>query len=72
MSDPSIRFLGMADKLPESIVIAPSLVIADLVQTLTLETRLTVWRRESMDTESLFTRFGLERGLRAMGLDLSR
>ncbi|MBM3873523.1 MAG: M28 family peptidase [Verrucomicrobia bacterium] len=55
------------DKLPEQIVVDSTGVIADLVLALAADTSLGAWRRPPQETEQLFTRFGLERRMQAVG-----
>ena len=55
------------DKLPEQIVVNSTSVIADLLLALTADTSLSAWRRPPSETEMLFTRFGLERRMQAVG-----
>jgi Iap family predicted aminopeptidase len=55
------------DKLPEQIVVDSTAVIADLVATLAGDRELGAFRREAADTEKLFTTFGLERRMQAIG-----
>jgi len=55
------------DKLPEQIVVDSTVVIADLVLALLGDVELTPYRRDRQETESLFTTFGLERRMRAIG-----
>ncbi len=55
------------DKLPEQIVVDSTTVIADLVLALLGDAELAPYRRGPQETESLFTTFGLERRMRAIG-----
>ena len=55
------------DKLPEKIVVDSTRVIADLVQALAADRTLEAWRRPAGETEALFTRFGLEKRMQAVG-----
>jgi Iap family predicted aminopeptidase len=55
------------DKLPEQIVVDSTAVIGDLVLALANDTSLEAFRRTPADTEKLFTTFGLERRMKAIG-----
>lgn len=55
------------DKLPEQIVVDSTAVIGDLVLALADDPSLAAFRREPPETEKLFTAFGLERRMRAVG-----
>lgn len=55
------------DKLPEQIVVDSTGVIADLLLALASDTSLGAWRRPPLETELLFTRFGLERRMQTVG-----
>jgi Iap family predicted aminopeptidase len=55
------------DKLPEQIVVDSTAVIGDLVLALANDTALEAFRRTPADTEKLFTTFGLERRMKAIG-----
>ena len=55
------------DKLPEQIVVDATAVIGDLVLTLAAEADLRAERRPAAETEKLFTAFGLERRMGAVG-----
>lgn len=55
------------DKLPEKIVVDSTRIIADLVQALAADRTLGAWRRPAGETEALFTRFGLEKRMQAVG-----
>jgi hypothetical protein len=55
------------DKLPEQIVVDSTAVIGDLVLALADDPSLAAFRRGPEDTEKLFTSFGLERRMRAIG-----
>jgi len=55
------------DKLPEQIVVDSTAIIGDLVLALDADKELGAFRRNSADTEKLFTTFGLERRLQAIG-----
>ena len=67
----SVRFyhdLGdTIDKLPEQIVVDSTAVIGDLVLALANDPELRAFRREPAETEKLFTTFGLDPRMRAMG-----
>ncbi|HRE83277.1 MAG TPA: M28 family peptidase [Opitutaceae bacterium] len=56
------------DKLPESVVVDSTAVIADAILALVADRELRAFRRPLAQTEELFTRFGLERRMRATGL----
>ncbi|MBI5692174.1 MAG: M28 family peptidase [Verrucomicrobia bacterium] len=56
------------DKVPPALIEDSAAIIIDLVRTLAADTSLSAWRRPAADTEKLFTRFGLEKRLRTMGL----
>lgn len=55
------------DKLPEAIVVDSTAVIGDLVLALAADPALRAERRDPAQTEQLFTTFGLERRMRAIG-----
>ncbi|HEY0865327.1 MAG TPA: M28 family peptidase [Lacunisphaera sp.] len=55
------------DKLPEQIVVDSTAIIGDLVLALADDAALGAFRRGPADTEKLFTTFGLERRLQAIG-----
>jgi Iap family predicted aminopeptidase len=55
------------DKLPEQIVVDSTAVIGDLVVALAGDASLEAFRRTPADTEKLFTTFGLERRMKAIG-----
>jgi Iap family predicted aminopeptidase len=55
------------DKLPEQIVVDSTAIIGELVLALVDDAGLTAVRRPSAETEKLFTTFGLERRLQAIG-----
>lgn len=56
------------DKVPPQLIDDSSAIILDLVRVLAGDESLTAWRRPPANTEKIFTRFGLEKRLRAMGL----
>ena len=56
------------DKVPPQLIEDSSAIIIDLVRFLAADESLVAWRRPPADTEKIFTRFGLEKRLRAMGL----
>ena len=56
------------DKLPEQIVVDSTAVIGDLVLALVNDVSLHAFRRDPAETEKLFTTFGLEPRMRAIGL----
>ena len=60
-------FADTIDKLPEQIVVDSTAVIGDLVLALAGDPGLTAFRRSPADTEKLFTTFGLERRMQAIG-----
>lgn len=55
------------DKLPEQIVVDSTAVIGDLVLFLAEDGDLAAFRRPREETEKLFTTFGLDRRMRALG-----
>ncbi|HTO04176.1 MAG TPA: M28 family peptidase [Opitutus sp.] len=55
------------DKLPEQIVVDSTAIIGDLLLTLIDDASLGAFRREAKETEKLFTTFGLERRMKAIG-----
>jgi hypothetical protein len=55
------------DKLPEQIVVDSTAIIGDLVLALADDAALGAFRRNAADTEKLFTTFGLERRMQAIG-----
>ena len=55
------------DKLPEQIVVDSTAIIGDLVLALAADPALGAFRRRPADTEKLFTAFGLERRMQAIG-----
>jgi Iap family predicted aminopeptidase len=55
------------DKLPEQIVVDSTAVIGDLVLALASDPTLGAFRRDAAATEKLFTTFGLDPRMRAMG-----
>lgn len=56
------------DKVPPTLIDDSAAIIGDLVRTLAADQSLEAFRRSPEETEALFTRFNLERRLRAMGL----
>ncbi|WP_414660385.1 M28 family peptidase [Horticoccus sp. 23ND18S-11] len=56
------------DKVPPKLIEDSTAIISDLVQQLARDESLPSARRQSVDTELLFTRFNLEKRMRAMGL----
>ena len=56
------------DKVPLQLIEDSSAIVIDLVRYLAADESLVAWRRPPADTEKIFTRFGLEKRLRAMGL----
>ena len=56
------------DKVPPTLIDDSAAIITDLVRTLAADQSLEAFRRSPKETETLFTRFNLERRLRAMGL----
>ncbi len=55
------------DKLPEQIVVDSTAIVGDLVLALAADPALGAFRRSPADTEKLFTAFGLERRMQAIG-----
>jgi Iap family predicted aminopeptidase len=55
------------DKVPAKLIDDSAAVIRDAVVALANDEALGAWRRSKDETEKLFTRFGLERRMRAMG-----
>lgn len=55
------------DKVPEALIVDSVEVIADLLLALDREADLTAWRRPPGETPALFTRFGIDRRMRAVG-----
>jgi Iap family predicted aminopeptidase len=60
-------FADTIDKLPESIVVDSAAIIGDVVLALANDAALGPVRRSAADTEKLFTRFGLEHRMQAIG-----
>jgi len=56
------------DKVSPALIDESSAIISDVVRTLGADEMLVAVRRSKSDTEQLFTRFGLERRMRGMGL----
>jgi len=56
------------DKLPETIVVDSTVIIADLLLFLIDDQGIGSFRRSLADTEKLFTRFNLERRMKIIGL----
>jgi Iap family predicted aminopeptidase len=56
------------DKVSPALVNDSAAIVTDLVRALVNDTSLAAWRRSADETEKLFTRFGLEKRLRATGL----
>lgn len=56
------------DKVSPALIEESSAIITDVVRALAMDETLVAARRSKADTEQLFTRFGLERRMRAMGL----
>ena len=56
------------DKVPPKLINDSAAIIGDLVRALAQDESLTAVRRTPEETEKLFTRFGLEKRMRAMGL----
>lgn len=61
-------FADTIDKVSPKLIDDSVAVILDVVLALANDAELGAWRRTREDTEALFTRFGLERRLRAMSL----
>jgi Iap family predicted aminopeptidase len=60
-------FADTIDKLPEQIVVDSTAIIGDAVLALANDPALGAMRRASADTEKLFTTFGLEHRMQAIG-----
>lgn len=56
------------DKLPEKVVVDSTEIIAESVLSLVNDAELAPFRRGETETEALFTRFGIDRRMRASGL----
>jgi hypothetical protein len=56
------------DKVAPQLIDDSAAVVIDLVRTLADDASLGAWRRPAPETEKLFTRFGLEKRMRTMGL----
>ena len=56
------------DKLPEKVVVDSTEIIAESVLALVNDAELAPFRRGETETEALFTRFGIDRRMRASGL----
>jgi len=56
------------DKVPPTLIDDSSAIIGDVVRALAADQSLEAFRRSLQETEMLFTRFNLERRMRAMGL----
>ena len=61
-------FADTIDKVPPKLIDDSVAVILDVVLALANDAELGAWRRTREDTAKLFTTFGLEKRLRAMGL----
>jgi len=61
-------FADTIDKVPAKLIEDSSVVVVDCVRTLADDQTLKAERRSADETEKLFTRFGLEKRMRAMGL----
>ncbi len=61
-------FADTIDKVSPALIDDSAAIISDLVRTLAADETLVTGRRSQADTEQLFTRFGLERRMRGMGL----
>ena len=61
-------FADTIDKVTPKLIDDSSAIITELVRALAEDESLAAFRRSPEETEKLFTRFGLERRLRAMGL----
>ncbi|MEO6005095.1 MAG: M28 family peptidase [Opitutus sp.] len=55
------------DKLPEQIVVDSTAIIGDVLTALLEDSSLRAFRRTASDTETLFTKFGLERRMKILG-----
>lgn len=60
-------FADTIDKLPVDVVVDSTKVIGDLVLALVNDSSLAPFRRSSDDTKTIFTKFGLERRMQAIG-----
>ena len=61
-------FADTIDKVSPQLIDDSAAIICDLVRTLAQDESLAAWRRAPEETEKLFTRFGLEKRMRAIGL----
>ncbi|MBP7140842.1 MAG: M28 family peptidase [Opitutaceae bacterium] len=61
-------FADTIDKLPERVVVDSTAVIGDAVLALVNDAELGPFRRSGPDTEALFTRFELEKRMKASGI----
>ena len=61
-------FADTIDKVPPALIDDSAAVVIELVRTLADDASLTAWRRDPAETQKLFTRFGLEKRLQALGL----
>ena len=61
-------FADTIDKVPPRLIDDSAAIIVDLVRSLANDGALAAYRRPAAETEALFTRFGLERRMRGMGL----
>ena len=61
-------FADTLDKVPVALIDDSAAVIVSLVRTLAEDASLGAFRRNPEETEKIFTRFGLDRRMRAMGL----
>ncbi len=56
------------DKVSPQLLDDSAAIVTELVRTIAHDEQLAAWRRAPEETEKLFTRFGLEKRMRAMGL----
>jgi len=61
-------FADTIDKVPAKLIEDASAVVVSCVRALAEDQTLKAERRSAEETEKLFTRFGLEKRMRAMGL----
>lgn len=61
-------FADTIDKLPERIVVDSTAIIADAVLSLVNDPGLRPFRRDAKETDDLFSRFGIDRRMKATGL----
>ncbi len=61
-------FADTIDKVAPKLLEDSTAIVTDLVRTLAQDATLEAWRRPAGETQQLYTRFGLEKRMRAMGL----